>query len=52
MPLFIFVESGSGLIWQLLLTLLAMLPVHLLIATKLMGVGFALLAIAKLNQIS
>jgi len=35
------IESGSGLIWQWLLVGLAALPVHLVVATKCLGVLFA-----------
>lgn len=46
------IESGSGLIWQLLLAGLAALPVHLVIATKVMGILFACLALWQLLKLS
>ena len=46
------IESGSGLTWQLMLAGLAMLPVHLVIATKFLGLLFAGLALWKLLQLS
>jgi len=46
------IESGSGLTWQLLLAVIAMLPVHLVIATKFLGVVFACLALWKLLKLS
>jgi hypothetical protein len=46
------IESGSGLTWQLMLALLAMLPVHLVMATKFLGVLFACLSLWKLLQLS
>jgi hypothetical protein len=47
------IETGSGLVWQLLLVLLAMLPVDLVIATKFLGAAFAvavLLMMARITQ--
>ena len=46
------IESGSSLIWQGMLAVLAMLPVHLVIATKLLGVLFAVLSLWKLTALS
>ena len=46
------IESGSGLTWQLMLAVIAMLPVHLVIATKFLGVLFACLALWKLLCLS
>jgi len=46
------IESGSGLTWQLMLALIAMLPVNLVIATKFLGVFFASLALWKLLCLS
>jgi hypothetical protein len=46
------IESGSGLTWQLMLVLLAMLPVHLVMATKFLGVFFACLSLWMLLQLS
>jgi len=46
------IESGSGLIWQLLLAFIAMLPVHLVIATKFLGVLFACLSLWMLLRLS
>lgn len=46
------IESGSGLIWQLLLAFIAMLPVHLVITTKFLGVLFAGLSLWMLLRLS
>jgi len=46
------IESGSGLIWQLMLAVIAMLPVHLVIATKFLGVLFAGLSLWMLLRLS
>lgn len=46
------IESGSGLIWQLLLAFIAMLPVHLVIATKFLGVLFACLSLWMLLRLA
>lgn len=46
------IESGSGLIWQLMLAVLAALPVHLVIATKFLGVLFACLSLWMLLRLS
>lgn len=46
------IESGSGLVWQLLLALIATLPVHLVMATKFLGLLFAGLSLWMLLRLS
>ena len=46
------IESGSGFIWQMMLAVLALLPVNIIIATKCLGVVFALLSLRALLKLS
>ena len=46
------VETGSGLSWQLLLAVVALLPVNIIIATKLLGIVCACLALFVVLKIS
>jgi hypothetical protein len=46
------IESGSSLIWQLFITLLFYIPVNIILAAKLIGIGFGCLALYLVYLIS